>query len=68
MQTFDAWIAQSAYVTQGFSPVAFAAGTDGTVGTVKKRGQRAIGKFVIPRGFGSKSAHPSIAQVFPPKS
>ena len=42
MQTFDAWIAQSAYITQGFGPVAFAAGTDGTVGTVKKRGQRAI--------------------------
>ena len=39
---FDAGIAQSAYVTQGFSPVAFAAGSDGTVGTVKKRGQRTI--------------------------
>jgi len=30
-------IAQSVYVTQGFSPVTFATGTDGTMGTVEKK-------------------------------
>jgi hypothetical protein len=50
MQKFDAGIAQSAYVTQGFSPVAFAAGTDGTVGTVKKRGQRGARDLHLHQG------------------
>jgi len=30
-------IAQSVYVTQGFSPVTCATGTDGTMGTVEKK-------------------------------
>jgi len=30
-------IAQSVYVPQGFSPVTFATGTDGTMGTVEKK-------------------------------
>ena len=36
----ESGIAQSAYVAQGFSPVAFAARTDGTVGTVEKQENR----------------------------
>ena len=36
----ESGIAQSAYVAQGFSPVTFTTGTDGTMGTVEKRGDR----------------------------
>ena len=30
-------IAQSVYISQGFSPVTFTTGTDGTMGTVEKK-------------------------------